>query len=151
MSIFETPTNLMDLTGQESGIAVYSSGSVIVANWGSYPDFALPVAAPVFGSIGFPGTEWTLVEKHETNDIRKELPGHVSATEEGGETVVSCEGMEVVWDEYGDIPALYGIDAGRGACLKTGDDGNLVPTSGTVYILDTGSDTVKIIAPRSWN
>lgn len=132
--------NLMSMTQHEAGVVVYDT-DVVVANWGQYDDGRLPMVAP--GGIVFPWpTEWDVAEEYHSDDIRGELPGEVIVD---GNTA-TIKGMTVFGDEFGDIPALWGIDTGLGAVLSD------CPTSGTIYKLrlSDGSGAV-VIAPDEWN
>ncbi len=138
------------LTGQESGIVVYDD-AVIATNWmHSCPDGGLPRMAPAnIGLIAWPD-EIIVENKYTVNDIRAVLPGKIVEVDTDGEAVViEAEGMDLVFDDNGDIPALWGYDLGLvcNAIINRDDAGNLAPTPGTVYELEDG---VIVIAPDSW-
>ena len=141
---------LMELTGQESGVVVYGD-EVIVTNWSSIN--GLPRMAP--GNIGIIGRpdEIMVGKKYNVDDIRTALPGkivEVERDEEEESIVIEAEGMDIVFDHNGDIPALWGYDIGLqcNAIINRDDDGNLAPTPGTVYELVDG---IIVIAPDGWN
>jgi hypothetical protein len=140
---------LLDLTGQESGIVVYEDKAVIVCNWASScPNGGLPRLAP-WGKdlIAWP-TEINVNREYHVADIREALPGTiVEAGKEEGQTLIEAQGMDLVADYYGDIPALWGWDLGGGVSINRAEDGTLLPTPGNVYKLD---DDVIVIAPEGW-
>jgi len=137
---------LLEITCQESGIIIYDD-EVIVANWSSYTG-GLPIMSP-FGTV----MEWPeeqplkVIKEYSVDDVRDVLPGTLVATEEDGETILKYEGMEVLYDLNGDIPALWGYDIGLGTVINTDENGNFAPTSGKVYHFDNA----VIIAPHGWN
>ena len=140
--------NLLELTGQESGIVVYGD-EVIVTNWSSIN--GLPKMAPAnLGIIGWPD-DIIVVKQYDTDDIRDILPGSIVEVEDDDEdgTVIEAAGMEIVSDHNGDIAALWGYNLGLqcNATINLDDDGNLLPTPGTVYELEEG---VIVIAPDGW-
>jgi hypothetical protein len=142
---FEMST-LFEITGQESGIVVYGD-VVIIANWVSYT-IGLPVISPLGTVMEWPEEQpLKVVKEYNVDDIRDVLPGTLVVTEEDGETILEYEGMEVLEDLNGDIPALWGYDIGEGAFVDTDENGNLVPTSGKVYHINNA----VIIAPIGWN
>ncbi len=128
---------LQDLTGQESGIIIYSDGCVIVTNWSSCMEDDIPILDPLgIATIPWHHEEGKLdgVVKKHCDDISKLLPGKVWRNEDGDlET-----NMDIGADDNDDIPTLF---AGM-----PGYDG---PTSGTVYEINDGEMTV--IAPDGWN
>lgn len=141
--------SLQDLTGQESGIVVYDDNAIIVCNWCGFG--GLPRVAP-WGTniIGWPD-EIIVEKKYTVDDVRDVLPGKIVEVEPEDDEegiVIEAEGMEIVYDRNGDIPTLWGYDTGSGADIARDDDGNLVPTSGTIYEL-VGDSTI-IIAPDGW-
>jgi hypothetical protein len=141
--------SLQDLTGQESGIVVYGD-EIIVANWSSIS--GLPKMAPAnLGIIGWPA-ELIVVRQYSVGDIKDALPGSIVEVEDddGDGVIIETNGMDIVCDANGDIPALWGYDLGLpcNAIINRDDAGNLAPTAGTVYELE---DDVIIIAPDGWN
>ena len=139
--------NLMEITGQESGIVVYDD-KVIVANWSSYHS-GLPIMSPWNTVMEWPTEGLEVTEEYYTEDIREILPGKIVIVgEEDGKPLIEVEDMEVLADEHGDICALWGYDIGIGvgAVINTDDAGNLAPTPGTVYHID---DAI-VIAPEGW-
>ena len=139
---------LRDLTEQESGIVVRGD-AVIVTNWeSSCPDGGLPLLAP-WGTdlIAWPD-EIVVVSEYDVADIRDVLPGIIAEVEGG---IVEAQGMDIVYDANGDIPALWGFQvktARLGASINTDDDGNLAPTEGKIYEL---ADGTIVVAPDGWN
>lgn len=129
--------DLLELTGQESGIIIYDN-TVIVINWASY-DTRLPVISPL-GSV----------DEHYVNDIREALPGKVIISDDQEEGRVIIVGMEILADLHGDIPALWGYDIDTGAVLGAtimrDEDGRLKPTPGMVYHVNDAT----VIAPEGW-
>jgi len=61
--------------------------------------------------------------------------------------LLEYDGMDVLEDAFGDIPALWGYDIGAGALINIDENGNHVPTSGKVYHINN----VIVIAPEGWN
>lgn len=139
--------NLMEITGQESGIVIYDD-KVIVANWSSYHT-GLPVMSPWNMVMEWPVEGLEVTEEYYVNDIREALPGKIAAVGmEDGKRLIEVEDMEILADDHGDICALWGHDigAGAGAVINTDSAGNLVPTPGTVYHIN---DAI-VIAPEGW-
>jgi hypothetical protein len=138
--------NLMEITGQESGIVVYGD-SVIVANWASY-ESGLPMMSPFNSVMEWPAEELEVTEEYHVDDIREALPGKIVVVGmEDGKKMVEVEDMEILADQFGDICALWGHDIGGGATINTDDDGNLIPTPGKVFHIN---DAI-VIAPEGWN
>jgi hypothetical protein len=137
-------SNLQEITGQESGIVVYED-AVIVANWSSY-ETGLPVISP-FGTV----MEWPeeqpleVSEEYYVDDIRTVLPG--TLVEQDGE--ITADGMDILADDHGDIPALWGyeLDHPTAAPLNTDSNGNFIPTPGMVYRIN---DAI-VVVPDGWN
>lgn len=135
--------SLMDITGQESGIVVYDD-EVIVTNWSQYDPDRLPVLSPIGTVMAWPQDEpLKVIEEYHVDDVRDALPGKIVRV---AENEIATEGMEIVSDENGDIPALWGFDIGAGAYIDRDTAGNLIPTSGTVYCLENAI----VIAPDGW-
>lgn len=142
---------LVELTNQEAGIVVRGD-TVIVANWAqSCPDGGLPLLAP-WGQdlIAWPANELRVVKEYDVDDIRAALPGEIIPGAEDG--TIKTDGMDIVHDRHGDIPALWGYKVGgrNGAEPNLDGDGQLLPTAGKVYVLDDSGETVVIIAPETW-
>lgn len=137
---------LWDITGQGTGIVIYDDESVGVFNWERLDDAQIPLLSPLGLPMGWPCPELegdAEIEGTVVDDIRTILPG--KCWYDDAENAIKTD-MDVVYDEYGDLPALYGYDIGLGTLLELDDNGNLIPTSGTVYRI--GEYT--IIAPSSW-
>jgi hypothetical protein len=133
--------NLNELTSQESGIVVYGEGGVIVTNWAELGDDALPALDPTGNFIlGWPHDDLDVESSHEVEDVREELPGTVWVKDIDEGTLDTD--MDIIYDKFGDLPALWGFDTGCGAEVVGG------PTPGVVYVL---SDGTKVIAPDGWN
>jgi hypothetical protein len=140
-------SNLLEITCQESGIIIYDD-EVIVTNWASY-NSGLPLMSPFGTVIEWPDDEpLKVIKEYNVDDVRDVLPGALVATEEDGETFLEYEGMEVLYDLNGDIPALWGYDIGLGTVINTDENGNFAPTSGKVYHVN---NDVIVIAPHGWN
>ncbi len=138
-------TTLYDITGQESGIVVYDDNEVIVCNWAQESSYGgLPRLGPAGGIIVWPG-ELKVTAKWTVEDVRDALPGKLIVD---GETY-GYEGMDVLYDLNGDIPALWGYqaDTPNAADPLTDKNGNLLPTPGTVYVIN---DNIIVIAPDDW-
>jgi len=134
--------SLMDITGQESGIVVYDD-EVIVTNWSQYDPDRLPavfagavIAWPQDGPL-------EVAEEWHIDDVRDALPGKIVRF---GKDEIDVEGMTILADDYGDIPALWGFDIGAGAYIDRDTARNLVPTPGMVYRLENAI----VIAPDGW-
>ncbi|WP_321822953.1 hypothetical protein [Pyramidobacter piscolens] len=114
---------LTDLTGQSSGIVLYSkSDEVIVVNWGGKCNTGLPHLF-AFDIIGLPDDDLDNADPdaYETvDDIRTALP--------------DPDDMDVVYDHNDDISELYADNA--------------EVTSGRVW--HVGDDAV-VIAPDGWH
>lgn len=137
---------LWDITGQGTGIIIYDDESVGVYNWEQLDDAQVPLLSPLGLPMGWPCSEMEGeidVEATYVDDIRTILPGKCWYDDD--EEALDTD-MDIVYDKYGDLPALYGYDIGLGTLLELDDNGNLMPTSGAVYKI--GEYT--IIAPSSW-
>jgi hypothetical protein len=149
IEVLEAPQTLYELTSQECGIVVYNTG-VIVTNWSNTcRDGGLPRMAPGnLGIIAWPD-EIAVIKEYRVTDIRDALPGTIVEVESDneGQTLLETDGMDIVYDRFGDIPALWGWDTGLGACINKDDSGNLAPTEGRVFELDGAI----VIAPDGWN
>lgn len=132
------PKTLTELTGQRSGIVVYDTG-VIVTNWAySCRNGGLP---RLLGQIiiAWPD-EIKVIKEYNIADIRNALPGTIVPGVE--ENTITTENMEIIYDELGNIPALWGYDIGLGAGIGL--------TGGTVYELGGLDERVTVIAPDDW-
>lgn len=99
--------NIYEETKHEAGI-VTSGNLVFVANWARFSDDQVPMLAPFGAVIAWPVEDGkNLIHVAHVDDIRAKLPGTVWC-EDG---VVKTD-MEIGHDEYGDIPALFGIRGG---------------------------------------
>lgn len=74
---------------------------------------------------------------YSTHDIRRVIAGSYTA----------FSNMDVLFDPYGDLPALWGFDPGKGTALQLDHHRRSIHIGGTVYIL---SDGTKVIAPDDW-
>ena len=144
--------NFIEVTSHESGIIIYTNENerseiVVASGYGSSSaENALPVLSPV-GNF----TVWwkepedaELVLEKEVEDIRKEIPGSVWAVEGEGKKIDTD--LDIVFDEFQDIPAIFGFRAGDADPELYKEYGY----SGKVYRL-TSRDDVKIIVPDFWN
>jgi hypothetical protein len=125
--------DLYSLTGQESGIVIYGN-EIIVTNWAQEcPNGGMPILSPVGNIvIDWPHDEpLTVDEAYQVNDLRAML--------EAGD-------YQVLSDDNGDIPALFGEQVGTATVIKD-DAGNLLPTAGTCYHIGNA----LVIAPDGWN
>ena len=144
--------NFIDETGHESGIIIYTKEDgqpevIVAAGYGSAcAENALPALAPAGGlTIWWPEPkDAELVFDREVEDIRKEIPGSVWAIE--GEDDKIDTDLDIVLDEFNDIPAIFGFKAGD----ADPDLYNEYGYSGAVYHL-TSRDDVKIVVPDFWN
>lgn len=136
----EHPFNLRQVTGHDAGIVVYDGTAVLVANWADMADNRLPAYLAHGIVFGWPFETISIEDRYKVEDIRDELPGTVWLSDDE-ENVLDTD-LDIIYDEFGDIPALFGFDTGAGAMVLDH------PTSGVVYILDNG---IKIIAPDEWN
>ncbi len=144
---------LQELTSQESGIIIFEDNSVIVCNWSSFGDGQRPIFF-VGGLVSWDcpellGKADELLQSipHErVSDIRDVLPGTYY---DDDETEKLLTDMEVVFDQNYDLPALFGFQAAGDGCaeVKLDDQGNIIPTSGTVYTVGD----LRVIAPDGWN
>lgn len=145
----ENNKTLEDITGQESGIVVYSDSGVIVANWSSQcPSGGIPKLSPFGGIIEWPINDGlTVISEERIDDIRDALPDIIYS--ESDNTLTSGV-MDIIADPNNDIPALYGYNIGDNAVVITNDSGNPTPTNGTIYTVKAGNDTITVIAPDGW-
>lgn len=138
--------NLRELTEHTAGIIIYGGESVGVYDWGRLDDAQIPILSPIGTPMGWPCPELegdVNIEGTVVDDIRTILPGKYWYDD--AENAIATD-MDVVYDEYGDLPALYGYDVGLGTCVALDANGNLEPTSGTVYKIEE----YTIIAPHDW-
>lgn len=144
--------NFVDKTGHASGIIIYTTEEgqpeivVSAAFSNGYAKNALPLLAPAGGlTIWWPEPEDAeLVFDREVEDIRKEIPGSVWAVE--GEKNQIDTDLDIVYDQFDDIPAIFGFKAGD----ADPDDYDVFGYSGAIYHL-TSRDDVKIIVPDFWS
>jgi hypothetical protein len=138
---------LYELTGQESGIIVREN-AVIVTNWlHSCPSGGLPLLSPWGDDLIEWPSEIVVKSEYYVGDIRDVLPGTIIPGDEG---TIKAEGMDIVYDNNGDIPALWGYQVNTcmlGATINRDRAGNLIPTAGKVYELEDGT---LIIVPDGW-
>lgn len=153
---------LYELTRQESGIILFTSGEIIVTNWSQCEDDYIPHLSP-FGTVmnwpcegifdnlqmtdeaakldeddleGRKMFGYNPYKSDLVDDVRDVLPGKVWINDDGE---IETD-MEILADEYNDIPALYvKIDGER-------DPDEI--TSAHVYTL---ADGTKVIVPVGWN
>lgn len=114
--------NLQELTGQESGIVIYSSGQTIVANWHKLGDNELP--AVLTGLVLLQTSYGEFEQRFEPKHI-----DDVSAYVQDNMTTLE-------WDELGDIERL----------AKASEQ-----TSGTIYYINADDIAVEVVAPEGWN
>lgn len=144
--------DFIEVTGHEAGIIIYTNenerSEIVVAS--GYESSSSENALPVLSQVGNFPIWWKepedaeLVLEKEVEDIRKEIPGSVWAIEDE-ESKIDTD-LDIVWDEFNDIPAIFGFragDADPGLYSKYG-------YSGKVYRL-TSREDVKIIVPDFWN
>lgn len=88
-------------------------------------------------------------KNYRVKDIRTVLPGTIVIDEEKAE--VYSEGMDILYDVNGDIPALWGFEDEDTpedmSCILRNEKGELIPTSGKVYHIRGAI----VIAPDGWN
>lgn len=147
--------DLMQITGQESGIVIYrnedSEDGIIVCNWssaepGSFPsnfmDFCL-----VFTTLFLENDEnrYYLKKSYKVDDILDEIPGEVVFDED--EQRWWYEGANLIWDTNGDIPMLSGLVVNEDGLMYRNKEEKPIPTSGTVYEFRDAT----VIAPDGWN
>jgi hypothetical protein len=142
---------LRDITKQESGIVIYGN-QVIVCNWASTcPTGGLPIMTPFDTVMEYDDNDdddLKSEKNYRVKDIRTVLPGTIVIDEEKAE--VYSEGMDILYDVNGDIPALWGFEdedtPKNMSCILRNEKGELIPTSGTVYHIGE----VIVIAPDGW-
>jgi hypothetical protein len=154
-SLFEITRN------HEAGIVVREN-TVTVCNWSSY-EAGLPVLDPTGSFLMEWPSETGIIVKEErsVNDVRDELPGRIAFYDDAGnevdvktasgEITYEVEDMDIVYDRFGDIEALWGIDTEGGAQCELDDDGNLVAQSGSVWEIECDGESAVIIVPDNWN
>ena len=148
---------LYELTKQESGIILFTSGEIIVTNWSQCEDDCIPHLSP-FGTVmqwpcdgifdGLPKEDnadglaqlvevgmYNPYKSEHVDDVRDILPGKVWIDDDGELDT----DMNILSDDNNDIPALF---------VKIDDDRDPADiTSADIYIL---SDGTKIIVPVGW-
>jgi len=129
--------SLFNMTKQKTGIVIYQEHFIIVCNWHDVcPDGGLPIVSSN-GSLSNNQNEIICDDVYSNCDIRNVISGNYAAFSK----------MEVLADPYGALPALWGVDSGKGAALQLDHHRRPVHNGGTVYILHDGT---KIIAPDNW-
>jgi hypothetical protein len=148
-----TRKTLSDITGRKTGIVV-TGREVMAVSWADHaPDGGVPVASPTGTpvSITADGGIEVLSEKR-VEDIRRALPGRVysAGINDEGVPQIKAKDMEIKYDEYHRIPALWGFDSGAGAFVRRDKSGRVIPTAGTVYRIRCGEHEATVIAPDGW-
>lgn len=145
--------SLLDITGQRSGIVIYEN-SVLVVDWShDCSDGGLPIIAPFNQIIAWSaGTPIIVTNKYSVDDIRKVLPGTITCVDvdDDGNHIIDTTEMQISYDYYGDIFALWGYDIGLGAFIEKDNDGNIIPTPGVVYNVEQDGTNAVVIAPANW-
>lgn len=125
------------MTKQKTGIVVYREHFIFVCNWAEVcANGGLP-AIDNNGKLVSRPTEISCEDIFSSHDIRRVIAGSYTAFSD----------MDVLFDPYGNLPALWGFDSGKGAALQLDHHNRPVYIGGTVYIL---SDGTKVIAPDDW-
>lgn len=150
-----TKKTLRDVTGQDSGIVVIGK-EVYAVNWASEaPDGGVPVISPVGTPISMAAPEggFEVLSEEHVEDIRERLPGVIysEGKNEEGVDQIKAENMEVKYDAYHQIPALWGFDLGQGASVRRDRRGRVLPTPGSVYKVRFGEHEATVIAPEGWD
>lgn len=139
-------SNLMALTGGHlSGILICDE-MVTVADWegrNGLPYFSFSY------SITFIEPEMvTLTDCYHTDDIRLELPGRILADQAGHPVE---DGMEILHDNCGDIPRLFGFSEAEDGSLMLSDRDGVTPGQpGMCYRLSAKGESLLVISPDSW-
>ena len=92
--------DLMDITGQESGIVVYSNGNSIICNWAGKT--GLPYVSPIGTGLIFLEVEGDVIEKKHVDDISPYV-------------------REILYDRNGDAEGLAATP-GNLYTIKTAED-----------------------------
>jgi len=120
---------IYDFTQQESGIVLYNSREVIVANWLSFcSEGGRPILSPL-GTI-IPWNEddlLTVTREWESDDIREDLTGEIYEED----ILEKMTELKVLYDYNNDLETVINEE-----------------TPGTCYELKDGT---IIIAPKGWN
>lgn len=128
-------------TNHEAGIILYGEDTVGVFNWGQFDDGFIPMVGPIGFIVPWPtdaGDNTKLIHIAHVDDVREYLHGSVWATGDGLET-----DLDVVYDENGDIPALWGF----GETASCYDDIER-PYSGDIWEIP---DECRVITIDLWN
>ncbi|HHT16203.1 MAG TPA: hypothetical protein GXZ77_00575 [Papillibacter sp.] len=148
-----TQNTLCDITGQKTGIVVMDK-QVMAVNWyEESPDGGVPVMSPVGTPVSITAEGGIQVLSEErVEDIRRALPGRIVSEGKNDEGIhqIKAEDMEIKYDEFHQIPALWGFDLQKGACPTRGANGDATPTGGTVYRIRCGEHEAAVIAPDGW-
>lgn len=132
--------NLND-TKHEAGIVLFGDSTVGVFNWGQFDDGYIPMVGSAGLIVPWPidaGEDIELVNVEHVDDVRSHLPGTVWMGEDGLDT-----DMDIVCDENGDIPALWGF--GQVADAYSDLDR---PYSGDIWDIPGGP---RVITIDLWN
>lgn len=133
--------NLFDDTHHESGIIVYPDNSVAVLCWPQVDDNLLPHFEPSGLVVWLPVSEDIEISEPECiKDIRDALPDTLWVDESGA----LASDMEILADEFGDLPALFGFRISDDADPANYDEFGY---SGVVYEVDG----IKIVTCDFWN
>ena len=135
--------NLHHDTGNESGIIVYEDNAVGVFNWAALgcEDNCLPMLSPFGTPINWPAAaddNDEIVHIGFVDDVREYLPGTVFLEDRKLYT-----DMDIVYDEFDDIPALFGF----GPHLES-YNGREKPYSGDIWEIPGWG---KVITIPWWN
>lgn len=129
--------SLFDMTKQQTSIVIYQEHFVIVCNWALVcPNGGLP-AVGSNGQLVSIQADLSCDDVYSSHDIRCVIAGSYAV----------FSNMEVLFDPYGDLPALWGFNFGKGAVLRLDHHNRPIHTGGTVFLLRDGT---KVIAPDDW-
>lgn len=140
--------NLMELTGQESGIIIRNE-QIMVVNWGS--NEGLPYLAPWGNDVVYLYDVIDLDEDlGEVDDIRLFLPGQISIDVDDSNVEVGLKNAEIVYDPNCEIFGLYKAEINAAIKAAEGSESKIsYPlTSGKAFRLENGT---IVVTPNGWN
>lgn len=138
--------NLMELTGgKKSGILIYEE-RVIVCDWSEIK--GLPFVTFAYDFVFTESDDIELTEIRYVDDVRTVLPGIVEYDTDG--IILVEKNMDVLHDQMGDIPALFGYGVKNGTQPRFDENGCVLPVPAVCYYLLGGDEVIIAAAPDDW-
>ncbi len=145
--IGENVRSLEELTGgKQSGIVIYDE-KVIICDWSGQP--GLPQVTFSYDIVMGNSEAVELTGVQRVDDIRDALPGTMVLVPERRQVV--AKGMDLLYDNRGDMAALFGFQPKAGAKAKLNPDGSVQKVAGVCYELEANGERLTVIAPEDWD